>query len=565
MASPSEAQVVTKLKDSSKIVKETYKYGGTNGTNFDTLQGTIQGDAATDFDAELQQALFSMRGRIDGTIKEAKNLLDPIWRAYGRIVKAPSADPTDIIRSVYDWYVALTSGNAGTQTIVSRQFNFGSVTNVGSPVGDGVIYRLNVDAYGYALEAQWEETKIALCTNDQNSGTEKHEEIFLVKGGAPARDSLIIRGSGAAENLIAQSARASLLSNASFERCSPSPTATSGGGATVTPTTVTDWTFDTISNYRIRADVFYRSYPGLDDTTAATSNMPCSLQFTTNGSIYQKLSVKKTKLNPFVPYYLQVPFYRETSADGTLAITWGPAGGAATQTASVSVNSITTGTWGVLKIPVGTANWYKNFQAQDLAITITLAGRTTGNVLVDEVLLAPYTVIANAWYIAVGGRTPWLRNDQYTWTDTALGSVVQEVIWRAYGQYLPAKPANPTTAAAVGAQSATAGVCTVGAHVIGYTFVDNQGNESGLSTLSGSFSLADSLHSVDVTGLPASCGTGIATVKIYMSKAGVPATLYYTGRSVTAGTTTATGASGVNVADASLTVAAPTGATITDP
>jgi hypothetical protein len=95
--------------------------------------------------------------------------------------------------------------------------------------------------------------------------------------------------------------------------------------------------------------------------------------------------------------------------------------------------------WNLLSVPSspGQDCWYENFMENDADVKITLSGRTTGTLLVDDVLLVPFTPFDGSWYMVVGGATKFLLDDEFTWTDTATESKIQKWLWRAYGRYLP--------------------------------------------------------------------------------------------------------------------------------
>lgn len=231
--------------------------------------------------------------------------------------------------------------------------------------------------------------------------------------------------------------------------------------------------------------------------------------------------------------------------------------------------------YNLLELPASSNNdlWLKNWDQAAAAVVLTIT-KTSGNyVLLDRLIFTAFIPVVDPrngrtyfFTLFVSGATAWLYRDTGTIADSEVGGViVQDLSHRSWGRYYPAAPATPTAAAPTGAQSATAGSCTSGTHVIAFTYVDKDGIESAVGASSTSFSLADSAHSVDVTGLPASPPSNVKTLNVYMSKAGTTTPLYKTNVSVNAGTTSATGANGVNVADGSLTVQPPAGVTIAEP
>ena len=76
-----------------------------------------------------------------------------------------------------------------------------------------------------------------------------------------------------------------------------------------------------------------------------------------------------------------------------------------------------------------------------------------GTVLVDELIIAPYSQVDGTWYALNAGPNnsattaapsiPFLRDDEFTHTDIEVGSIIQEWLARSFGVYLP-HDASPT-------------------------------------------------------------------------------------------------------------------------
>ncbi|HBY62161.1 MAG TPA: hypothetical protein DEH78_20265, partial [Solibacterales bacterium] len=195
-------------------------------------------------------------------------------------------------------------------------------------------------------------------------------------------------------------------------------------GTEAVPTAITDWTVTTsISNFELDSTNYYRDFVG--DTT------PRSLRIKANDTVTQNFNVGKARFNPFTPYYLQIAYNRQVySGDGTLTITLG------SRTTNV-VLAAQTG-WNVLRMPIGQNNWHSRWNQENAGVAIALSSRTTGSVLVDDVVLVPYDNFDGSWYAIVGGSTPFLRKDKANWTDTATeGAIVQYFLWRFFNGYLP--------------------------------------------------------------------------------------------------------------------------------
>ena len=231
------------------------------------------------------------------------------------------------------------------------------------------------------------------------------------------------RGSGLVLPVPTRSADDSLLINPSFSDYS---------GTAAVPTEITGWTPGTIGDFDIDTTNYYRA--------ATLEATPAALVFTATDNISQALSVKGTTLDPFTPYYLQLAYNRQVNGDaGTLEIHLGA------QSSSV-VLAAQTG-WNILRLAIGTKNWFKNFNENSLDVNIIWTRTGGTGLLIDDVVFAPYTNYDGAWVCPVGGATPFLRRDIGTFTDTETGAIIARWIWRAFGRYLPGASGGAETEA----------------------------------------------------------------------------------------------------------------------
>jgi hypothetical protein len=102
--------------------------------------------------------------------------------------------------------------------------------------------------------------------------------------------------------------------------------------------------------------------------------------------------------------------------------------------------------WNVLYLPATTAAWPRNLYAEPLTCEVDFLGRSSGELLVDDLVLRPYTLItpSNEWVMAVGGRTPFQERDTASWANTETGAIVQRWIRRGYNFYWPHTAGTPT-------------------------------------------------------------------------------------------------------------------------
>jgi hypothetical protein len=542
---PSESEIQTQLRYAVDVLDELRKAAGvTASTNtldlIDTLQQALEGVYAGD----TAGAADNLKRALEGVFGQGSSLiLGPLreW-ANSLSTEAPKLDPASVLDVIYDRMIA--SGDR----IASRCITRGSPSLTAGPGGggNGNLHRLSLDERTLALEACYAEAKVFRCTKDQTTGADKHEEEFAVSGAVTARNPELKRtGSGLLTTIKAVSARNSLLGNPSFSQYA---------GTTAVPTSLTNWTVTTsIANFALDGTNYYRDFPG--DTT------PYALQIKANDSITQRLDLRRTRLDPNTPYFLQIAYNREVNScnDGTLRIRLGG------QTVTVALAAQTG--WNILKIAVDQNLWYRNFLEQNLDIVIALESSTTYDVLVDDVILVPMTAIDGAYYTLVGGSTPYLRDDYYTVTDSEIGAVIQYWIWRLFGRYLPAQTPAPTTGCTAALAGLGAGNVNTGTHSYKVAFV--RADESG-----GASGLADAVVSNTVTTDTATNGqvaltaipvgpSGTTARRIYRTAAGNAVTGPWKLLATISDNSTTIYAD--NIADGSLGANMSGGVTITDP
>jgi hypothetical protein len=419
MASPTEAEIKTQVQAVIRIWEQFRKFVATHtaagsttdvGANYLAMEDTLFQSLESNYVPDIVNGIRGFRGTLNSAIQQAASATTPLWIEYAKQIStgAPETDIQSALTRIYDHYAA------NSKRVTSRQFTFGSVTAGGSNAGTGTINRLTKDERNFDIENTTADIKTLNCISDASSGADQHEEVFEILGAAPEPDLLKITGSGKRGTVRALSARDSLLSNSSFS---------SRTGTDVAPTAITDWTVTTdIANFQLDATNYYRGFPG--DST------PRAVLFETNDKLTQAFTVRNIQLNPNTPIYAQLAYNRQVFAgDGTLTFTVG----------NVSANVVLaaqTG-WNILRIAIGQNNWHRQIDKQNPVVSIELSGNTTGDVLVDDVIVAPYTPFDGLWYAAVGGATPFLRNDTFSFTDTEVGAILQHWLWRSYGRYLP--------------------------------------------------------------------------------------------------------------------------------
>lgn len=436
MASQSEANVQDEFKACVAILEELRKFAHVNSSgslsNYVAREQTALQVTPGDYSVASRSSLRSnIRSRLASAIENGnlRDIFDPLWRNYARVVGTIDENlPIDGVGGILD----LIKRRAATPTVItvnSRNINFGSIA-AGSNLGSGTILRLTEDEFGYPLEACHMETKRFECIADELiNGAEKHREVFRARGATRLIDQLQITGSGWDSELTCQASLDSLIANPTFSDYS--------GDSITALTELIGWTPSAIANFELDEATVYRSGGGLSDTT------PRSLKFLGNGNVSQNLDINNVKVRDNVPIYVQVAFNRSAgSCDGVLTLTYG--------TESVSVILTSQSGWTILKLPLTKGLYPRNWgDTQDPVIKLTLAGRTTGTLLVDDIVQVPMTPIDGLWYIGVGGATPFVagNRDTFTVVDALTGAegILQYWWWRVYGFSHPSNNAGAET------------------------------------------------------------------------------------------------------------------------
>ena len=411
MPTPTQAEVETQIANIARIMENFRLYAGvTSSTNFITTEDTLIQSLETDYAGALMNALDAFRATLNSAINQPGNMMAPLFVTMGQVIDAPETGVQAIITRLYDYMID------NSQAVTSRGFSYGSPSAGGSNAGNGEIIRLNKDENDLDIENSQPELKTAEIIADQFSGAAAGEEIFQFHGSDPAKDGLLLTGSGRIQSLRCITARDSLVGNASF---------TFYTGTTAVPTAISDWTVATIGDAEIDTTNYYRDDP-------SDGGNPASLKFTDNNSVEQLFSLKNVTLNPNIPYYCHLYYNRQVgSGDGTLTLTFGGVN------ATVALSAQTG--WNKLNISVGCNNWFKDFNTDedDMKIKIELSGASTGSVLIDDLIFTPFESFDGLYYMPLDGPTKFLVDDIFTWTDSATESILQYWFWRAFGRYLP--------------------------------------------------------------------------------------------------------------------------------
>ena len=417
MAAPTEDEIQTQgnlvfwmLQNSELYIRhDTESFQG----HYDDIVESAKGDFASVMIAGADTMRQVASNLIDW--RTARQMMDGVLRNYATQQGFPETDSDAILRRLFIYFAE------GSERVLTRTFTYGAIASVGG-TGDGTIHRLTEEKYGFAIENATPEIKNFRCRADKLSGTQLHQELFEIRGEDVPRD--FVSGHVGAQRigtLACRSADDSLafVSNPSFNN---------RAGTDAVPTAITDWAFTTaITNFDIERTDVYR-------TAVHEGDNPGAVRFKTNDKLTQDLETLCPSLNPDIPYYVQIAYKAENSADGNLTLRVG---------ANSVVVAVTGSTYKVLRLVLDKSLFYRGFNASVLDIEIERSGSSTGEVLVDDLVFAPMTRFDGTWWIGIGGQTAFLVDREFNFTDTVASTggvedaINQKWWWRLFDAFLP--------------------------------------------------------------------------------------------------------------------------------
>lgn len=431
MAAPDRPTLLTRLADACRIAEQVRIWGEVGspsaGVAFINMQKTLRENAAGDYSEAATSAVRDQRVLLAQIYDGTRDTIAAVLADFGAYLEADPADLGDVMDALYADFVD------NSDTVESRAFSRGEPTFSGA-TGTGVIRRKSVDENGYAFEWGWSsDSYTARCEGDVNTGADRHSEVFRIESNAPAIDSIETLGENLAEELTCVDPRSedALLLNPSFDLYD--------GDSLTAPTEINDWESSAgVSGGVLQLQsgssaCFLQARDDQDDVRC--------LSVLADLVLSQKLSRNNIELEHGVPYYEAIA-YDTTRASG--ACTLHLRIGAVSTSVAIPAN---TG-WGVLEI---TGAYYKAIAQDDPEVQIEVVG-LSGEIDLDDVWLAPMTLIGSTYYIARAGRTSFRAGtkqsgtgDLATWSDSAGESVIQRHISRTTGRYLPHDSAGGAT------------------------------------------------------------------------------------------------------------------------
>lgn len=413
-----KSELWTQLRNCVKITDEALKFGTTNTPNFitllDTLTQLLKGLHVPQTIGYLNGLKSSLASVVSNSSILAPLIVEIAQIGYGSNATSASQALTDIFNGM----------TAASETVTSRGWTHGSIfTGVGN-VGTGTVYRLYTDKNNSVIEAGSLVGGITSVEvqNDKNTGATEGSERAIIRGyGVPPTDALSLgTAPGGSTTIAATRSESGKLNNSSFETYS-------GTGATLA---FTGWTTTTPASSAANTSIYYRKAPGLTTGT--------SLEFTDNNAVTQWISNAASRFDLNQPVFLIVRYRRKNSCDGSLTIRLG------SKTEAVAdLTTKTDATWFDLILGVADSDgWYDNFKEDNVGlgvrIAVTLASRTTGELLIDNIILAQPSVFDGKYYLLTAGQTDFLKGDYFTFTDVVLNTGrIQTTMARLFGVHLP--------------------------------------------------------------------------------------------------------------------------------
>lgn len=412
-----------------KIIDELYKASATtSSTNFLTLLDSLQKDYEGNHINQTDAKLVSIRATLSNLFRDQgvfqALILELAKNGYNSLSTSISSALDDIAKGM----------DGASETVKNRAWTYGAMTAGGSNVGTGVVYRSTYDKYGDVIEAGAANAGIVKVeiVADKNLGKQSGNETANVYGsGLMPVDNLDLgTAPSSVGSLTATRATGGILSNPDFVSF------TGTGGVDIA---WDSWTLADATKATNNSTIYYRKQ---SDGTAGVS-----AEFTDNNSLTQYFADIAGNIDVTKPCFLIVRYRRKTSCDGSLTVRLG--------SKTVAIADLTTktdATWYDLTLGIDSSDgFYDNFKEDSggngCRVAITLASRTTGNLLIGEIILAQPTLFDGKWYLLTAGQTDFLKSDYWTFTDTVSNTGrVQYWLSRLMGKYLPHTSGTPTYA-----------------------------------------------------------------------------------------------------------------------
>jgi len=425
----------------------------------DAARAALTGTLAKGADA----ALVKSRQRAAETVSRvgARALLVPHIQQIGAspsgvVIESPGINNNDLTRIRRDVYDAMVGA---AQTVDSLNMTFG--TPAFSGTGDGEVRRLLEDETGLDLEGWFPDDYSLEVVIDGRKSGEPELATFQLSGTVRAPDNLEILGTGLiGPRLVALSSAGAdagrFVSNPSWDQVvAPDPLPS-------IPTSLPGWSTvsGVLTNLLADSALIFRATPGVPAVNQRSIFFGAGL----NDTLYQNMVlVRRAVFDEDTAYDFGVAVYRQNSADGSLIIRLtdvetDPTAGGQSVTVNVATLANNAWTWVWLQTATGQANWFRNFNLNNLGVSFQRTGGTVGEVGLDSIAFAPFTRVGaysdemrgrgamGQGLLVRGGPTPYVLGDKFTWTDADNAARAEINFWFRYADlgYLPHTTGVPT-------------------------------------------------------------------------------------------------------------------------
>lgn len=405
-----------------KILDQTYLFGASNTPNWVAMEESLQGYYEGQHVGQTQQQVSSLRSSLSGILARGASVLTPVLLELAKTGYAGTgASAQTALDEIRDGMVA------ATETVRERDFTFGSVSVGGSNVGSGVCVRTTMDETGQDLEGGcWPAGVTSLeVTQDFASGATKGRERVRIKGSGVTKTDELYVGTCPSEvlEITVQDATGggNLIQNGGFE--------SNSGTAGTSDTVFSGWTLSS------------QTLIDVESSTVLRGSYAC--EFLGNANILQYLTTPG--IDTTKPVYLSLWFNRQSSCDGTLTLRLG------SQTVDVALSAQSGWTHAILGSGASAKGWYDVFKEDSsglgVRVQVTLASRTTGTLLLDDVCVFQPARYDGKFYAVIAGATEFLNGDAWTFTDSVANTGrTQSWLARLFGKHLPYAASGETYA-----------------------------------------------------------------------------------------------------------------------
>ena len=440
MATPTKTEIWDQTTKRARVYDQLFQYANAIYlVDEENADNALKGDHHSQLATASRNFRNTLSSSYSGGRSQILTLLQAILR-YGYGVNLTNASEDEVFDRL-----SKEMDSAG-ETIASRDITFGTITAGGGNAGTGTILRNTVDKHGNNIESGIMGDVKLRTIQDVNTGAISGSEQVQIFGDGITKQDEIELGTSTAEKANINFFRAdrALLKNPSFDQI---PT-------TINQVNQPGWELSSASNFtKVTTPVadLFRYTSGTEHTTLPTG---ASLRFEDNGTITQYIAREQFNISQDLqrPYFLVLRYKRKNNVDGALTLRLG------SKTVSIpDLTAVANDTWFSLVLGENTSdsyyeNFFENFVDTNnvslgTRIQVELSGRTTGELIVDEIIFARGILFNGLFYLPISGQNTTspsgdtLIDDEWTFSDSFTGASAagrtQEVLSRLFSKHLP--------------------------------------------------------------------------------------------------------------------------------